>query len=364
MTMGLFSWGNKEEHVEKQISFDILEQFSDEQVTAVFHQMNADHVAIIQDAGRVASVMQARKLEFPDTALGTALATTFISQSDDEPDEPREFNPSVLPEGPQQAPIAFIAASPSSIDGLRGRPLVGPQGKTFQERYLEKAGFARDEVFIMHLVPEVLKEQDGQAREPTDEEILAWRPWFEKTLKNAAPGRIVALGTVARDALGDSADEWAPHPCAIRRHGETAEVSRKMRRVRKFVDEDLVKFNVEGKICKAEESGEKRLVTGVVAEPESVDTHGDVIDPDTIQQAAHNFLIRSRVAGEQHETQAPASVVESFIAPDEMTIGDETVKKDAWIIVMKVHEDEFWQRVKSGDFTGFSLGGFARREPA
>jgi hypothetical protein len=34
---------------------------------------------------------------------------------------------------------------------------------------------------------------------------------------------------------------------------------------------------------------------------------------------------------------------------------------EGWIIAVKVHDDETWEQVKQGRFTGFSIGGRAQR---
>jgi len=109
---------------------------------------------------------------------------------------------------------------------------------------------------------------------------------------------------------------------------------------------------------------EKRLVTGIVLEPDTIDAHGDIIRPEEIEQAAHKFLAKSRVVGRQHRKQAPAEVVESYLAPEDMTIGGQSVKQGTWIMTAKIHDDKLWGEVKDGELTGFSIGAYGIREPA
>jgi len=106
---------------------------------------------------------------------------------------------------------------------------------------------------------------------------------------------------------------------------------------------------------------DKQLVTGVVLEPEVEDAHGDVISVEEVEKAAHNFMRESRVIGLQHKEQGPAEVVESFITKEEMNIGGEKVVKGAWVMTVKVHDVDIWKAVKSGEFTGFSIGGTGMR---
>lgn len=107
---------------------------------------------------------------------------------------------------------------------------------------------------------------------------------------------------------------------------------------------------------------EKRLVYGLVYSPDDEDTHGEMADAQTIEAAAHGFM-ESRLVGIQHQKEAAASIVESYIAQADTTIGGQAVKSGSWLVVMKIQDDELWARVKSGDFGGISMGGWAVREP-
>lgn len=110
--------------------------------------------------------------------------------------------------------------------------------------------------------------------------------------------------------------------------------------------------------------GEKMLVTGVVAEPDSIDTQGDLIPIEEIEKACHSFMLSSQLVGLQHLMEAPARVVESYICPIDWQVSEnEMVKKGSWVITVKVQEPEIWRMIKSGEFTGFSIGGFAKRTP-
>ena len=56
-------------------------------------------------------------------------------------------------------------------------------------------------------------------------------------------------------------------------------------------------------------------------------------------------------------------MLESYLAPTDFTIGELAVRKGTWLLAVRVLSDELWERVKSGDLTGFSIGGSARRVP-
>jgi hypothetical protein len=108
---------------------------------------------------------------------------------------------------------------------------------------------------------------------------------------------------------------------------------------------------------------EHRLVYCVVLEPDTVDLQEDVVSVETIEKACHTFLVRSRVVGDQHLTKADADVVESYIAPVDFEMEGQLVRKGSWIMAVKVHDEVLWKSVKSGEYSGFSIGGTAIRVP-
>ncbi len=124
-------------------------------------------------------------------------------------------------------------------------------------------------------------------------------------------------------------------------------------------------FRITGRVIKAEERGEQRFVLGVVLEPETVDSQKDIYSPEEVRKVAHRFLEEFRGLGLMHQVpvNGQVKIVESYIALEDMQIGDEPVKKGTWLLGVHVLSDALWAKVKSGDFTGFSIGGSARRVP-
>jgi len=107
---------------------------------------------------------------------------------------------------------------------------------------------------------------------------------------------------------------------------------------------------------------EKQIVTGVVLEPDTVDSQGDVISAQSIEDAAYRFMLKSRVIGYRHSKKAKAEVVESYTAPQDLEINGHKVKKGSWIMSVHISDDNLWRQVKEGVITGFSVGGFGIRE--
>lgn len=108
---------------------------------------------------------------------------------------------------------------------------------------------------------------------------------------------------------------------------------------------------------------EKRIVFGVVLEPEETDAQADVVGHDQIERAAHLWLARLQNRGIQHKKLANTKleIYESYVAPADFEVGGQKVKKGTWLLMYHVTDDELWKAIKDGEYTGFSMGGFARR---
>lgn len=114
---------------------------------------------------------------------------------------------------------------------------------------------------------------------------------------------------------------------------------------------------------------ELRYVMGVVLEPEMVDATttkdsvGDIYNEDEVRKAAHFFMLNYSGKGNDfmHDSKDSETlkVVESFIAPVEMQIGSQMIKKGTWLMATLVLDDEVWKKVKNGEIGGYSIGGTA-----
>ena len=106
-------------------------------------------------------------------------------------------------------------------------------------------------------------------------------------------------------------------------------------------------------------SEELQLVYGVVYEPDVEDAHGDFMTANEIEKAAHGFLKDARNVDTQHDFEAGVGeVVESYVAPSDLTIGEQEITKGSWVLVTKASE-EIWEKIKKGDITGYSMAGTA-----
>lgn len=125
--------------------------------------------------------------------------------------------------------------------------------------------------------------------------------------------------------------------------------------------EEQPNFEKPVRVIKSDDEAE-RLVYGIVYEPDTIDAHGDFADEKTIEKAAHEFMLKYRQIDKNHDFVAGVGeVVESYIAPADMELNGEPVKKGTWILTTKADE-ETWEAVKKGEFQGYSLAGVAETE--
>lgn len=113
-------------------------------------------------------------------------------------------------------------------------------------------------------------------------------------------------------------------------------------------------------LSKGDNAGEKRLLYGIVYEPNTEDTYGDFMTRDEIEKTAHEFLEHYRNIDTEHNLLAGAGVVvESYVAPVNLSIGDNVIKAGSWVLVTRASED-IWEAWKDGDITGYSMFGISR----
>lgn len=104
---------------------------------------------------------------------------------------------------------------------------------------------------------------------------------------------------------------------------------------------------------------DRGLVTAIILRPDVIDLHGDIYDAAEVEKACFNFNTRCRQTNIQHEQMVDFDMVESYIAKADFVLGEGQVLKGDWLGTMYIdpqkHQEE-WNMVKSGQFTGFSIG--------
>ena len=112
-----------------------------------------------------------------------------------------------------------------------------------------------------------------------------------------------------------------------------------------------------------EKQDEKQIVYGVVIEPMTDvtpdgDAEGHKMTAEEIEKTAHQYLEKHRKIDLRHTFKKVKAIpVESYIAPIDMTINGETIKKGSWVLAVKILDKNIWEKVKNGELNAFSPGG-------
>ncbi len=119
-------------------------------------------------------------------------------------------------------------------------------------------------------------------------------------------------------------------------------------------------FSTYSKILKVDT--DTHYITGIVYEPLTEDAHGNFMSEDEIRKAAYWFAKNGDSVDLQHsfESADGLAVVENYVAPSDLTIGDTPVIKGSWIITVECTDEDVWQAVQKGELTGFSMGGIGK----
>lgn len=113
-------------------------------------------------------------------------------------------------------------------------------------------------------------------------------------------------------------------------------------------------------------AAEERTVFGIVLEPDVTDLHKDTYDEEAVVKAAHHFMEHMQNMGKMHTTiiNDDVKILESYCAPVDMNLetpgGKVKVRKNTWLMKVRLVSDELWAQVKSGELTGFSIGALAQ----
>lgn len=118
---------------------------------------------------------------------------------------------------------------------------------------------------------------------------------------------------------------------------------------------------------------DKRLVFGwasvvlTVDGEQLQDRQNDMIDPDDLEEAVYEYVLKFRDTGEEHvpSMRKKGKLVESCVLTKEKqeAMGiPEGIVPVGWWIGFKIEDDDAWARVKDGTYKMFSIEGKANRE--
>ena len=98
----------------------------------------------------------------------------------------------VFGEGNIDSTIVFIGEAPGEQEDVQKRPFVGRGGQLLNKN-IEAIGWKRADVYITNIV----KRRPPNNRDPSSEEIAAYKPYLTKQLEIIAPEIIATLGRFA-----------------------------------------------------------------------------------------------------------------------------------------------------------------------
>lgn len=120
-----------------------------------------------------------------------------------------------------------------------------------------------------------------------------------------------------------------------------------MKRTQKQVTEHFVR------IKKIDE--DEQIVFGEVYAPNILDTYGDFMTKEDIRDMSHRFMqlthMRLSIDTNHDETSNGSYPIESFIA----RANDPDYTEGAWVLGVKIVDDEVWKEVKKGNLNGYSF---------
>lgn len=119
-------------------------------------------------------------------------------------------------------------------------------------------------------------------------------------------------------------------------------------------------FASYGRIVNAD--ADSHYITGIVYEPLTEDAHGNYMTEQEITKAAYWFAKNGNQVDVQHsfEPLEKAAVVESYVAPCDMSVGEQAIKKGTWMMTVEVDDTDIFEKVQKGEITGFSMGGVGK----
>ena len=90
------------------------------------------------------------------------------------------------------------------------------------------------------------------------------------------------------------------------------------------------------------------------------DKQGDMIEPETMAEAARAFISDSREGKYRHDGPQVATVVESLVLTKEVQeILGINLDMEGWFGALQFHDEKAWEDVKKGETLGLSIGGIS-----
>jgi Putative phage serine protease XkdF len=196
------------------------------------------------------------------------------------------------------------------------------------------------------------------ARSPT-ELMLPGRIDRVDVVAAAANGRTWALAKHAGQP-GRARDQRIPVETIARSRAMVAKIGATLA-------QSTTRKAISAPFIKAAETATSHYGLCVVLEPrtkENPDSQGDFYSAETIRALHDDYMQNSRKVGLQHKGEplpsSAVSVVESYIAPQDLNVGGQSIPKGSWLMGLKLSPHLF-QAIKDKLVTGLSIQGVATK---
>ena len=142
------------------------------------------------------------------------------------------------------------------------------------------------------------------------------------------------------------------------------------KKINKAINED--KPSEQRRLTVIKSDSDKHLVFGWanvsarVDGEQIVDYQQDMIDMDVLEKAAYNYVAEFGTTGEMHRRGGVGHVVESMVFSKEKAAAlgiPEGILPEGWWVGFEITDEDVWQKVKSGEYSMFSIEGTAVRSP-
>lgn len=105
------------------------------------------------------------------------------------------------------------------------------------------------------------------------------------------------------------------------------------------------------------------IVYGIVLKANTEDLQGDIMSPEDIRAAMHDYMAEYRSININHESDIDACPVECWQAKDPGTLGNSRYNTGDWIMGTRVYDENVLRAVQEGKLRSYSIEGIGTREP-
>jgi len=105
------------------------------------------------------------------------------------------------------------------------------------------------------------------------------------------------------------------------------------------------------------------VIYGVVLHANKPDLQGDIMHPDDIRKAMHEFMEEFRTINKDHADDINACPVECWQAKDPGMLGNSKFDIGDWLMGTKINDPAMLSAVLEGKYKSYSIEGVGTREP-